>query len=197
MIMSGRDQIIKDRMNLMDLSKHILNTILLDADEETYTKHASTLAGLPETLDRQMQFLSAVSGCPVSVLFGRSAAGLNATGENDIREWYDSIDEERKDSLQEVLERIIKLCMLSKEYYFKGIEPEKWFINFNSLYQRTANEEADLRFKNMQTDCGYVDRSILDPSEIREGRFSGGKYNENLTIINPETREKTADITEE
>jgi phage-related protein (TIGR01555 family) len=181
MIMSGRDDIIKARLNYMDLSKHIMNTVLLDADQEVYNKHAGTLAGLPETLDRQMQFLSSVSGCPVSVLFGRSAAGMNATGENDIREWYDSIDEERKDTFLFTLERLIKLCMLCKDYEFKGSEPQEWFVNFNSLYQRTANEEADLRFKNMQTDTGYIDRNVYDPEEVRMGRFQNGKYIENFS----------------
>lgn len=186
MIMSGKDDIIKARLNYMDLSKHIMNTILLDADQEVFTKHAGTLAGLPETLDRQMQFLSAVSGCPVSVLFGRSAAGLNATGENDIREWYDSIDEERKDTLLFTLERLIKMCMLCKDYEFKGKEPEKWFVSFNSLYQRTANEEADLRNKNMLTDIGYIQHAVLDPQEVRDGRFQGGKYSENFDLMSDE-----------
>ncbi|OGU55473.1 MAG: hypothetical protein A2V66_11900 [Ignavibacteria bacterium RBG_13_36_8] len=182
LILAGKEDIIKTRLDLMDLSRHVMNTILLDADEEVYNKHSSTLAGLPETLDRQMQYLSSVSGIPVTVLFGRSSAGMNATGENDIREWYDSVDEERKDTLQIVLEKLIRMCMLCKDYYFKGNEPEKWFIQFNSMYQMTANESADVKVKISTADANYINAGVLDPEIVLKKRFEGGKFNENLIL---------------
>lgn len=70
------------RLDLLNLTKSATNTMILDA-EEKYEKASKNISGIPELLDRFMLALSAVSGVPVSLLFGRSAAGMNATGDND------------------------------------------------------------------------------------------------------------------
>ena len=48
-----------------------------------------TFTGLSDVYDRVMMDVAGASRTPVTKLFGRSPAGLNATGESDMRNYYD------------------------------------------------------------------------------------------------------------
>lgn len=96
--------------------------MILDA-EEKYEKASTNISGIPELLDRFMLALSAVSGIPTSLLFGRSAAGLNATGDNDVRNFYDMVKQEQENKLKPVLEKLTRYIMLSKDGPFAGSKP--------------------------------------------------------------------------
>ena len=75
---------VEQRANILNLSKSSLNTMIIDS-EESYEKITTNISGISDIVDRFMLALSAVSGIPITLLFGRSPSGLNATGEADIR----------------------------------------------------------------------------------------------------------------
>lgn len=136
MLAQGAEKQLVTRMEIMELSKSILNAVILSSNEE-YTRDYATLAGLPEVIDRFMLKLSGSTGIPVTRLFGRSPAGLNATGESDLRNYYDLVEAQQRNRLFPPLRRLVTL--LCK---FKGVEvPE---IEFNSLYQLDEKEKADV-----------------------------------------------------
>ncbi|MFQ8761936.1 MAG: anti-CBASS protein Acb1 family protein [Intestinimonas sp.] len=51
--------------------------------------------------------LSGASRIPVTKLFGRSPAGMNATGESDLRNYYDYVDTLREAKLRPILEKLL------------------------------------------------------------------------------------------
>ena len=51
-----------------------------------------TFTGLADVYDRVMMDVAGAARTPVTKLFGRSPAGMNATGESDMRNYYDYID---------------------------------------------------------------------------------------------------------
>lgn len=104
-----------------------------------------------------------VSRMPAIILTGISPSGLNASSEGEIRVFYDWIAAQQEAFWREPLEVILKTVQLS---LFGEIDPDIGF-DFIPLFQMTAKEEADIRYLDMQTDAGYIDRSVLDPSEIR------------------------------
>ena len=109
MNMKDNGALLKQRLAMLDLSKHVKNTMLLDT-KETFAKHSSTVAGLEKLLDSFMMSVSSVTGIPVTLLMGRSPAGQNATGESDIRMWYDSIRSGQRAGLRPRLEKLIRYC---------------------------------------------------------------------------------------
>ena len=134
------------RMNAINSSKSIINAIILDTDEQ-YDKQYTTVAGLPEIIDRYMLQLSGSSGIPVTRLYGRSPAGLNATGESDLRNYYDLIEAQQRNRLYNPLSYIIKLILA-----WKGLDEAKCTFSFNSLYQLTESEKADLAKTEAETE---------------------------------------------
>lgn len=182
LISGGQEKVVKDRLEILDLSRHILNTMLLD-EGEVYTKHSSTVTGLPEVIDKFIQAVSFVTGIPVTILAGESPAGLNATGASDLRMFYDKVSTEQEDVLKPQLEKLVRYLFLSKkDNPYGGREPEDWSITFNPLWQPTAKEETDTRKVQSDIDVAYINAGVLSPEEIAISRFGSGVYSDTTTL---------------
>lgn len=175
------DQNVLKRLNILNLSKSTMNTMLIDGDED-YQKLSTNVSGVADLIDRFMLSLSAVSRIPVSLLFGRAPAGLNATGDNDVRNFYDAVKQTQEAKLKPVLEKLIRYIMLSKDGPFNGVEPDNWSIQFVPLWQNTEEQEAIVRRTVAETDAIYLDRGVLDPAEVAVSRFGGNKWSMNTEI---------------
>jgi uncharacterized protein len=134
------------RLNAINSSKSIINAAVLDKDED-YEKQYTTLAGLPEMVDRFMLQLSGSTGIPVTRLYGRSPAGLNATGESDLRNYYDLIEATQRNRLMPPLRKLLNLICL-----WKGIDPNSITVTFNSLYQLTEEEKSKIAKADAETE---------------------------------------------
>jgi len=181
LIASGQEELVKKRLNLIDLGRNIMKTILLDK-EESYEKKASSVAGLGDLIDRAMIMLSGAGGIPVTKLFGRSPAGLSATGESDTRNFYDDMKGKQEDKLLPPLEYFVELIMLSRDGPFKGQEPADWKIVFNPLWQMTDTETATWRKTVAETDKIYIENNVIDPTEVALSRFGGDRYSAETTL---------------
>ncbi len=86
----GYKQKILERFTLAATAKGINGTLILDKEEEYESKQA-TFATLPDVLDRFLQIVSGAADIPATRLLGQSPAGLNSTGESDLRNYYDRL----------------------------------------------------------------------------------------------------------
>jgi hypothetical protein len=164
-IASGGEARLRARMEVMDMARSVCRAILVDAEREDFTRVATSFSGLPEMLDRFMMRDAAAAEMPVALLYGRSAAGLNATGESDTRGWYDVVEDAQNDVLRPRLERVVRVCMLAKQGPTHGQEPENWKLKFNSLWQPTGKERAETRKINGDTIATLVTAQVMLPEE--------------------------------
>jgi len=181
------DMIIK-RLDILDQSRHILNTMLLD-EGETYEKKASSVTGLSDLLDKLVLGLSAAAEIPVTLLMGQAPAGLNATGDSDIRHFYDMIAAQQKDIVEPVVRRLIELVMSCKDGPLKGKLLKEWAVHWNPLWQLTRAEEAEVRSKMAEADKKYIEYGVLTAEEVAESRFGGDHYSID-TLLNQKLREE-------
>ena len=188
---AGADQVNR-RLDILAVSRSILRIMLVDKGEE-YSKQASSVAGLADLLDRFCTLLSAVTGIPQTKLFGKAPQGLNATGDSDIRQWYDTIADEQGDILKALIERVAWIIANASEWP-PGIKPftgkfEDLRIAFNPLWQPSEGDLATARKTMSDADCAYIDRGVLLPEEVALSRFGGGKFsfetqiNEALRVV--------------
>jgi hypothetical protein len=185
MMYAGQDAKVKNRVELLDLTKHIINTMILDADNETYTKNASSVAGLAEILDKVMSMLCAVSGIPYRKLYGIQSGGLNNTGKGETDDWNDKVKVAQENILKPVIERIAHIIFISKDGAFKGIEPKDWSIEFEPLERMNEKEEAEIKKINAETDAIYITNGVLDPDEVADQRFGGEIYGKEIHLSEP------------
>jgi hypothetical protein len=77
---------------------------------------------------------------PVTRLFQRDPAGLNATGESDLTNYYDMIEEKQETYLRPVLDKLLPVIATSAW----GYVPEDLDYKFNPLRKADPKENADL-----------------------------------------------------
>lgn len=105
-----------------------------------------TFTGLQEVYDSMCLDLSGASRIPVTKLFGRSPAGMNATGESDLRNYYDYVDTLREAKLRPILEKLLPILAMSAW----GAVPDGLDITFPPLWTPTAAEVAEIALKKAQ-----------------------------------------------
>jgi uncharacterized protein len=181
MIAAGQESFIKARLELMDLSRHVINTVLLD-EKEVYEKHASTVSGLSDIMDKFYEALSMVSGYPIRKLKGDQGGGLNNEGTGVTKDYYDRVSSYQENRYKAALNTVSKIIMKSSKGPFSGTEPKDWKIKFNPLFQLTEKEEAEVKKLNSESDCNYVNAGVLDPVEVAESRFGGDTYGEQIVL---------------
>lgn len=184
-IRSGGEEALTKRMRAMERIRSSLNAILIDADGEDYARVATVLSELGNLIDRfQIQVASAAK-MPATEIFGRSAAGLNATGENDLRSWYDQIAQAQRQRAKPALERILRLIMRSPRDVMGGEEPESWSVKFPPVWLPTATETATIRKIKMETAILAKDAGVLNSAQIARGLFSGSEWDGEI-VLSPE-----------
>ena len=90
--------------------------------------------------------LSAKTHIPLTRLFGRAPAGLNATGESDLKTYYEYIDTLRESRLRDILDQVLPVLCASAW----GSVPDDLDITFPPLWTPTAKELAEIAEKKAQ-----------------------------------------------
>lgn len=193
LVASDPDGLLKNRMEAMDMARSTTRSILLDAEGEDYQRvEVGSLTGLPDILDRYSLRLAGALEMPVSILLGREPAGLNATGESDVRAWYDAVEAERETMLKPAVERIVKLLLVSREGPTSSQVPDGWSVEFPPLWQMTPVETATLRKTVADTDAVYLQNGVVTPEEIAKSRFRPEGWSAE-TEVNIDDRPPTPD----
>lgn len=120
------------------------NSLQVLGENDSYETHQYTFGGIGETYDRFMMDVAGAAEIPVTKLFGRSPAGMNATGESDMQNYYDTIEEKQEAELRPVYDKILPIMFIST---LGGI-PDDWDYEFNPIRRPRDDEMADLASKN-------------------------------------------------
>ncbi|QDJ43808.1 hypothetical protein CBR70_22270 [Bordetella hinzii] len=148
---------IRKRVEMVDSVRNALNGVAVDSEDD-YTILSSDMGGVKDTLAEFQIAVSAEAGYPASVLFGRSAAGLNATGDGDLEGFYNTVAMGRGVKLNPALERIVSLIRAQRSLEGVGTaQGEAWSIVWPPLKPATAKEEAEVRKANAEASAREMD----------------------------------------
>jgi phage-related protein (TIGR01555 family) len=168
------------RMAAVQLGRSIARVTLLDKEEEL-TRDTAAVTGLSDLLFALMQEMAGEADTPVTILMGMSPAGMNATGESDIRGWYDRIAGEWVEKLDPPMRRLLSIILRSQN---GGKEPEKWSVDLNPLWQESPKEKAETRKIHADTDEQNIVNGIYSSEEARRSRYGGDEYGDEIVIDN-------------
>lgn len=186
------EETAKSRARAMEMAKSMINAVLIDSEDD-YVRENPNFGNMPEMLNQFMLDVSSAVDMPATVLWGRSPAGENATGESDLQLWHSSIDAFREHHLRPRLQRLIEILMLSKSGPTAGKMIEGWRVHFPALRQLSDLEKADLRLKTSQADASDITQGILMPVEVALSRYRPEGYSAE-TQVNLELRQKLLDL---
>ena len=169
-ISAGNRQAIMDRAMAMEMSRSVVRGILLDAGDkngagaESYERQGTPLAGIADILKEMKSRFAAAANEPQTKLFGSSPAGLNATGESDMRLWYDDVRSEANVKIAPKLRRIFRYIALSKDSPLKG-KKINFTVDFKPLWSPTDGEVATANLARAQTDAALITATVIS-SEV-------------------------------
>lgn len=178
--MEGGEEMVQKRLQLIDMARHIMNTIAIDSTDD-YDQKNITLAGVPNVLQEFQQALSAVTDIPITLLFGRSPAGQNATGDADFENYYNMVSRIQQRKLKPQLTKLLEILNACSEYHFNL--PAEYTIEFKPLWNASEKEvaetdklKAEARASEATAMNTLVQMQALDASEVRNTLKENGSY---------------------
>ena len=166
-MLASKDQsVAQARMQTMAASKSMIRTLFLDADgNESFERTEVSFAALPQLMQQINLRMAGGADIPATKLFGQEPAGMNATGESDIRQFYDSAAEYRNRAA-------VKLTKILSWAFGKEIK-----LEWPSLWEQSDKERAETRNLNAQADKIWsVDIGALTAEDIGVSRAKDGSF---------------------
>jgi hypothetical protein len=164
---AGKDEQIQKRLQITDMNRSSGKALVLDTGEE-FNRVSTPLSGVAETLQELRAFLALAADMPETELFGRSPAGMNATGESDVRKWYDSIDVGRQ---RDIGPNALALYTLIANSIGAAVPAS---IEWGALYSASDKEQSDTGKVRAETADIYINAGVLTPQEVRAAYASDG-----------------------
>ena len=169
----GEDRVLR-RLQTIDMARGLLNSITIDSEGEDYDFRQFQFSGVSDVIDSTCNFLSALTSIPQTILFGRSPAGMNATGDADLENWYNYLERIQKRMVKKNLRYLLSVIFQAGVRTGEVDEVPKIKVEFNPLWSLSDTEQADLDQKRAQTQLAraqtaqlYIDKQVIDPSEVR------------------------------
>lgn len=128
------------RYRLAATAKGNNGMLLLDGDTEEYSQKTLSFQSLTDIMDRQAQNASGGADIPMTRLFGQSPGGMNATGDSDIRNYYDRIAAEQELETRPIMESFDE-CLIRSAL---GSRPPEVHYKWSSLWQMSDKERSEL-----------------------------------------------------
>lgn len=165
----GNDKIQEDLYNTLQAQNWLMNSMgmYILGGEDEFSTHQYTFSGLSEVYENFMMDVAGAAEMPVTKLFGRSPAGMNATGESDLQNYYDSVEEKQEAHLRPVIDKLLPVMCVSEF----GAIPDDLDYKFNPIRRPTDSESADLASKRTEVVTkGYDSGLISQRTALKELR---------------------------
>lgn len=134
-----------------------------DKEAESVMNVQTTIAGCTDVVRQSLEMIASINRTPAVKLLGISPSGFNATGESDLRNYYDYIK-----SKQELRRDAIMTCLNAIELVeFGSIDPELSF-DFNELSQEDEASSAMTAQSRAGSLATLAQIQAISAEEVRE-----------------------------
>ena len=143
---TGSPQAQQDLYNVIQGMNAMMNNSSMQilGENDSFETHQYTFGGIADTYDRFMMDVAGAAETPVTKLFGRSPAGMNSTGESDMQNYYDTIEEKQESELRPIYDKLLPIMCMST----LGAVPDDLDFDFNAVRRPNEDEMSDLASKN-------------------------------------------------
>lgn len=138
----NNDKAKEDLYNTLQMQNWLMSNMGLYVmdKEDDFATHQYSFSGLNEIYESFMLDVSGASNIPATKLFGRAPAGLNATGESDLENYHETIQQGQESTLAPILDKLLPIICLSELGYI----PDDLDYDFNPIQTPNDDEVAEL-----------------------------------------------------
>ena len=156
---------LTNRLNYAMSTKSNLNSLLMDKNDE-WERIQQNFTSFPDVIKMYMLLASGAADIPATRMLGQSPTGLNATGESDIRNYYDKVASYQTNQLSLAIDLLDEVLVRSS----LGTYDPNIFYEWSPLWQLSEQESADLAAKKAATFKIDVDTMVIPTDALRVGR---------------------------
>jgi len=146
-------------------AKSVINALLLDKEEE-WDRSELQLSTVDRVLQMYLLICCGAADIPATRMLGREPAGMNATGESDMRNYYDRLASDQTVTVTPAMTPLDEVVIRST---FGSRDPNIRY-DWRPLWQMTDSEKADIFLKKAQ--AFQVDNmsGLFDPIALLKAR---------------------------
>lgn len=163
---------------------------VIDAKDKFET-HTYNFAGLDDILMQFGQQLGGALEMPMTRLFGQSPAGLNSTGEGDLRTYYDNTAKKQNTTLRRPVTIIFDVLARS---VLGAPLPDGFTFNFTPLWQLAGKDKAEAGKVTTEAISTAYDKGLITQKvgmqELRASSRETGLFS-NITDADIDAAEDT------
>ena len=156
-------ELLETRVELSAMLKGNNGMMIIDGDEK-YEQKTYTFAGLPDIEYQSLQAVSGASDIPLTRFLGQSPAGMNSTGESDLKNYYDSINSTQNLMITPALENLDE-CLIRSAL---GDRPEEVAFEWSSLWQMSDEQKSKISKEAAEMIKSLADSGLFMDDDLAE-----------------------------
>lgn len=151
------------KMEFLERYRNNDSVFVCDKDSESVMNVQTTIAGCTDVVRQSLELVACINRTPAVKLLGISPSGFNATGESDLKNYYDYIAS-KQELYREQIQTILKIIQLVN---FGEIDPAITF-EFEPLNEENKASQAMTAQTRIGALTQLVDRQAMSAEELRE-----------------------------
>ena len=154
-----------DRFSQGNVAKSVVNATLIDSAEE-WDRHQIAFGGMDAVMQMYLSIAAGAADIPATRLLGKAPDGMNATGDSDMRNYYDRLQSDQRMRIQPILSRLDEVLIRSA----LGDRDEDIHYGWKPLWQMDEEQKAAVALAKAQAHKIDVDNGLINPEVLREAR---------------------------
>jgi phage-related protein (TIGR01555 family) len=172
-------QDLYNSMTIQNMLKSNMGALILGKDDD-YSNYQYTFSGLNDIYESFMLDVAGAAEMPVTKLFGRAPAGMNATGESDMQNYYNTVEQKQVALLEPVLDKLLPIMFISEF----GAIPDDLDYTFNPMETPSDDDLSNIVDKKANTiintyNAGLISQQVA-MKELRQMADGTGMFS-NIT----------------
>lgn len=150
------------KMEFLERYRNNDSVFVCDKESEGVMNVQTTIAGCTDVVRQSLELIACINRTPAVKLLGISPSGFNATGESDLKNYYDYIAS-KQELYREQIQTIINVIQLVE---FGNIDPAITF-KFEPLNEENKASQAMTAQTKIGALTQLVDRQAMSAEELR------------------------------
>lgn len=188
----------KDLYQVLEAQNMLMSNMgmyVMDKEDE-FQNFQYSFGGLSEIYELFMLDVAGAADIPATRLYGRSPQGMNSTGEGELTNYYDMIENTQEEQLRPVIEKLLPVVCMSA----LGFVPDDIEFEFNPVETPSQKDKAELIWRTIESIRGCFDSGILSQKitlkELREAGEPLGLFT-NITDQDIEEADDDVEVSDE
>ena len=139
--------------------------VILDGEDVDVKNIGANFGGVPEMVIQYLQILSAGSDIPATRFLGQAPGGLNATGESDLENYYDTIRAKQKTEMNPLFRRQLLPLLVNTTFGAGVVDPAEISIEWPGLWNLSDVEKSQMRSTDAATIIALNNSGLLPDND--------------------------------